>query len=610
MHLTKSDFKLGCTCPFKLKYHKKGYPNTLDEDPALAFFAEGGFMVEALAHAVLSVNPAVIFEHELESGRLRARIDAFEASDDRVVLTEIKAKSIRDADPDQFLTKKPRGVLGKWRPYMLDIAFQAHVAKLSFPTKIIEPRLCLVNASKTSGIEAIYEKINLVDDTALPYNRPRAVYTGDVDALREDHFLEFIDVHECVDLLMDEVQESVGRLLRFMDGEDPDVLPAKSLKPCKKCEYRGQLRPSGFLECWGSDAHEFHLLDLYGAGNGRKELKAEIAAHFEAGRYEITEVSDSGLEGDKPADAARRNQLESIRTGREVLRANLNDALRGLTYPIHFIDFEASRIPVPYVPGMKPYEVVLFQFSCHSIDSPDSPLVQHRQWLNLRDVYPNEEFVRELRSAIGDHGSVLMWSHYERTQLRDVKRQFVARHLDRGIIDWIEALAGTSKEQGDVADSQGRLIDLCALSISNYHHPAMNGSFSIKRVLPAIWSSAQHLWDDPWFAPWVRRGDHGRILEPYEALAQVVGSAGLGVASDEEEPGAPQSPVIDGIGAMRAYQEMLYGRERDNPRARTDRSDALLEYCKLDTMAMVMIWRHWQWLSKARAGVGGEDATV
>jgi hypothetical protein len=61
---------------------------------------------------------------------------------------------------------------------------------------------------------------------------------------------------------------------------------------------------------------------------------------------------------------------------------------------------------------------------------------------------------------------------------------------------------------------------------------------------------------------------------------------------------------------MRAYQEMLYGRERDNPRARTDRSDALLEYCKLDTMAMVMIWRHWQWLSKARAGVGGEDATV
>jgi hypothetical protein len=55
---------------------------------------------------------------------------------------------------------------------------------------------------------------------------------------------------------------------------------------------------------------------------------------------------------------------------------------------------------------------------------------------------------------------------------------------------------------------------------------------------------------------------------------------------------------------------MLYGRERDNPRARTDRSDALLEYCKLDTMAMVMIWRHWQWLSKARAGVGGEDATV
>ncbi|MEY3482060.1 MAG: hypothetical protein RLZ40_103 [Actinomycetota bacterium] len=32
-HLTKSDFKLGYQCPFKLKYKKAKYPSTLAPSP-------------------------------------------------------------------------------------------------------------------------------------------------------------------------------------------------------------------------------------------------------------------------------------------------------------------------------------------------------------------------------------------------------------------------------------------------------------------------------------------------------------------------------------------------------------------------------------------------
>jgi hypothetical protein len=41
------------------------------------------------------------------------------------------------------------------------------------------------------------------------------------------------------------------------------------------------------------------------------------------------------------------------------------------------MDFEASRIPVPYHADMKPYELVAFQFSCHVMESPDSTELLH-----------------------------------------------------------------------------------------------------------------------------------------------------------------------------------------------------------------------------------------
>ena len=52
--------------------------------------------------------------------------------------------------------------------------------------------------------------------------------------------------------------------------------------------------------------------------------------------------------------------------------------------------------------------------------------------------------------------------------------------------------------------------------------------------------------------------------------------------------------VRNGGDAMVAYREMLYGISRNNSDAISAYSDALKKYCKLDTLAMVIIWFHWQ----------------
>ncbi len=52
--------------------------------------------------------------------------------------------------------------------------------------------------------------------------------------------------------------------------------------------------------------------------------------------------------------------------------------------------------------------------------------------------------------------------------------------------------------------------------------------------------------------------------------------------------------VREGTAAIRAYQAMMYGPEREDAAARAALRRLLLRYCRLDTAAMVMVWMHWR----------------
>jgi len=378
---------------------------------------------------------------------------------------------------------------------------------------------------------------------------------------------------------MDKVKLKSSELLQFLDGQLPEVRPQLGVSPCKSCEYRGNsLVPNGFNECWGAEVRAAHVIDLYAAGNGSKELKNEIARRIENQNLNLADFPEELVGNSASHSPARRNQLRAARSNNEVIDSNLIAELENLQFPLHFIDFEASRIPVPYVAGMKPYEIVAFQFSCHSLLTPDSRELLHDEWLNLNDVYPNEEFLRELQRVIGNTGSILVWSHYENSTVKSIRDQLENRDLLTGDVAlWI-------------AEFEKRIVDLRTLSQANYCHPKMNGSHSIKKVLDAVWATAPHLWSDPWFAKYHQLAEDGRPVDPYRTLLipDLELAKNLVDAEDSVEDG-----VTDGVGAMRAYQDMLYGFNRDNPELRQTMKAALLRYCELDTAAMVMIWKHW-----------------
>ena len=83
-------------------------------------------------------------------------------------------------------------------------------------------------------------------------------------------------------------------------------------------------------------------------------------------------------------------------------------------FPLHFIDFETSRVALPFFKNQSPYHNVAFQFSHHTVDI-DGRVEHAHQFMSTNPlVNPNLDFVRSLRAAIGgDQGTIFMYSQHE-----------------------------------------------------------------------------------------------------------------------------------------------------------------------------------------------------
>src|SRR4029077_21056717 len=139
-----------------------------------------------------------------------------------------------------------------------------------------------------------------------------------------------------------------------------------------------------------------------------------------------------------PINERQRIQREYTLANREYFAADLKRRLDEVRYPLQFIDFEASRVAVPYHAGMRPYEQVAFQWSCHRIPEPNADL-QHFEWLNVTDAFPNFQFAEALMQLLGTSGTFLIWSMHENSVLNDIRRQIEKYgHNNSALQEWLQ----------------------------------------------------------------------------------------------------------------------------------------------------------------------------
>src|SRR5690606_34306585 len=138
---------------------------------------------------------------------------------------------------------------------------------------------------------------------------------------------------------------------------------------------------------------------------------------------------------------------------------------------------------LPYHAGMRPYGKVIFQWSCHKVEHPGGEPI-HFEWINTEKYFPNFMFANSLRNTIGDTGSIMIWSQYENTMLKDVLNSFDEfNHDDKGLRQWLLNTIAFEKE------SNSRFIDLNEVALKYYYHPNMGGKTSIKKTFPAVLSA-------------------------------------------------------------------------------------------------------------------------
>jgi hypothetical protein len=313
------------------------------------------------------------------------------------------------------------------------------------------------------------------------------------------------------------------------------------------------------------------MLELFSIGTCKAADKTGLVDWMvrqqKASLFDIPEDCLVKADGSIGTNAERqRRQIEFTRRGDVFLSTDLRGKIEALIPPLNFIDFETSRLALPYHRGMRAYGLVTFQWSCHTVASHGQKPV-HAEWLNNKEAWPNRSFAESLRETIGDSGPVLTWSHFEGTTLKQIIADLDRfGHVVPELVEWMT----------DVFER--RIVDMHEWARRDYYHPGMRGRTSIKVVLDALWKSDAVMRGQ--FETWTGMvADETR--DPYASLPPVEIS---GVLQD----------VHEGTGAMRAYQEMMYGADKNDPAKKDMWAGLLQRYCELDTLSMVLILEHWR----------------
>ena len=142
--------------------------------------------------------------------------------------------------------------------------------------------------------------------------------------------------------------------------------------------------------------------------------------------------------------------------------------LAQIEYPVSFLDFETFGTAIPLFDGSSPFQQIPFQFSLHVRCSPDAR-PQHHSFLAEGTADPRPEFMRQLRTALPDTGSVVAYNaSFETTRLK-------------------ECCEGLPEFRPWLRKLTPRIVDLLPpFRGFRYYHPQQNGSASMKTVLPAL----------------------------------------------------------------------------------------------------------------------------
>lgn len=159
--------------------------------------------------------------------------------------------------------------------------------------------------------------------------------------------------------------------------------------------------------------------------------------------------------------------IESLEHNPYISKEHIKHFLSSLNYPLYHFDFETFDTAVPLLDKSKPYQKIAFQYSLH-IEQEDGS-IEHREFLAEGGEDPRPAMLQQMKTDLEGTGNIVAFNKSFEISVMNKLAEDFPEHKDWLLI------------------AINRMVDLAdPFRAFYYYNKSQKGSYSIKKVLPAI----------------------------------------------------------------------------------------------------------------------------
>ncbi len=331
-------------------------------------------------------------------------------------------------------------------------------------------------------IEDIAVQYYVLKGLGLPVSKAFLVHINNQymrqDEIEVDKLFTIVDLTDIVKDEQDFVVNEIKKMRNMLTGEAPKIDIGVHCSDPYDCDFKGH--------CWQHIPED----SIFSLGGNRKKI-------FDMYREGIVILQDI------PKNRLSQNQkihLEGYVEKKKIINNNaIEEFLDSIWYPLYFLDFETTfMVPIPMFNETRPYQQVPFQYSLHYQKSKNAEL-KHHEYLAPANADPRKEFIKNLLNLIPEDACVLVYNKTFEKKILNYLKEWFPEHTDQ------------------IENIIHNLIDLMIpFRQKNIYYPEMEGSYSMKYVLPALVPEMSYdemeisdgeMASSAWLSMWEMEGD-------------------------------------------------------------------------------------------------------
>lgn len=295
-----------------------------------------------------------------------------------------------------------------------------------------------------------------------------------------EDIIAYIDLSSITEKMMDKIKQEAKLVADYINDMHADPVPLGNY-----CQHTKTTKCKFCKICFGKIPEKHSIFGYMYNSHGFEKDGQKLSTFdlINQGKVNMLDIDETYMTREK--NKIQRKVLETNKP--YIDKKKILDGLSQIKYPIYHLDFETFNCPLPRFKGEVPYSQSVFQFSLH-IEKEEGKCdneKDHYGYLAIDHKDHREELIKMMCDLIKE-GTVLVYNDsFEKTRIKELANMFPEYKerllkINDQIFDLMNIVKTRSKMYKELgySDEEAKMF--------NYYHPDMDGSYSIKKVLPVF----------------------------------------------------------------------------------------------------------------------------